>query len=191
MTSVKIDNVLYIPSKTINCTNYNLYSISGVLTPKNIENLENLENLDEIDFRYSDYGNGIDRSTKENVRKSLIYKKTITMDFLLNDKPDNLIFHPEYEYIKYEPGGHFIRHRDRKRSENHTHSVLFYPPQNVTGGDLVMFVNGEIINISMPKKSKWKCIIFPIEIEHASMPVVEGIKKIIKGYMTIEDIDIS
>ena len=43
----------------------------------------------------------------------------------------------------------------------------------------------------MPKKSKWKCIIFPIEIEHASMPVIEGIKKIIKGYMTIKDIDIS
>jgi hypothetical protein len=175
METVKIDDILYIPSRGEYSTKYRMLTSSGVLILYN-----NMDDFVDTDFIGSDYGDGLKRCIDGNVRESVICKKPLFLNFKLDDEYKDITFHNEYEFIKYDRGGYFIRHRDRKRREDHSHTITFYPPQDVIGGELEMYVNDEKIIIPM-SPDEWKCVIFPIEIEHESMPVISGIKRIIKG----------
>jgi len=181
MTDLILNNIVYIPSKSETTIDYNIYRITGKL----IDPYPELKKIIDSEFILSDYGNEKGRCIETNIRNSVISKKTIELILELDDKLDDMKINPNYEYIKYEIGGYFVRHMDRKREPKHTHSILLYPPQEIEGGELALYINGVNYYI-IPKKNKWKCIIFPIEIFHESKPVIKGIKEVIKGYMILK-----
>lgn len=175
MFTLKINNLIYIPFS--HDGNYDIFNTEGII--KHDGFLNNLADLNDDDFLTSDYGFNEHRLVDMNVRNSLIYNSTINLDMKITNQPSDLKFDNKFEFIKYKTGGFFDIHTDRKRNDNHTHSVLLYPPQNTTGGELVLYLNN--VKYVHKLEPEWTGIIFPIEISHQSLVVEFGEKKLIKG----------
>jgi len=120
-----------------------------------------------------------EREFDSTIRKSKICRHEIIIDMKIdsNIKPSN-----EFEYIEYDKEGFFSVHVDRKRKENHTHTIILYPPQNITGGELVLYpYQTNIMNITIkPFAHKWIGAIIPINMYHESKPIISGKKIILK-----------
>jgi Rps23 Pro-64 3,4-dihydroxylase Tpa1-like proline 4-hydroxylase len=125
-----------------------------------------------------------DRHIDENIRVSEIsntlfkFKLDIVKGSKKNEKLQ--IVSEEFEFLRYNVGGRFDVHTDRSRYTEHTHSVCIYPPQQVEGGELVLFRSPEKTEIKMSPDT-WIVVVFPIEMPHASNPVVCGQKYMFKG----------
>lgn len=148
-----------------------------------------LEQISELPMTMTTYGKNSSRHTDETVRNSKMLTKNLVIDIDLNACPNNdniMIPCDNFEYIEYSQGQHFSMHIDRKRNPMHTHSILIYPPTitDVEGGELKLYPFGDrsmiSITIDMPT-NKWIGVIFPIDIQHESQPILNsGIKKIFK-----------
>jgi len=73
-------------------------------------------------------------------------------------------------------------HEDKETRHRHTYTACIYPPQDVVGGELVVFDNNKKIlaTYQMPKDN-WLIIVMPIYLKHKSKPVTSGIKYLFKG----------
>lgn len=174
-------------NKVLSFINYQLYESVGGFTFFENGKLKNINEyislLDEKKFTITTYGNNNLRYIGDDVRTSLSYQENIILD--LDIKIPNIKFDDTYELIKYNAGGHFIPHIDRKRYPEHNLSILLYPPvSNFTeGGELVLypFESSDISVQIKLSKTNWICVIFPIDILHESKPVISGHKVVIKG----------
>ena len=87
----------------------------------------------------------------------------------------------QFELLRYDQGGHFVRHIDKAKDPNHTHTICIYPPQEINGGELILFPDPETKIIHSISANKWKIIIMPINMVHSSEPVRYGIKYLFRG----------
>jgi hypothetical protein len=132
----------------------------------------------------STYGNKEtgERDVDLEIRKSKVSTKMY--DLILKGFDDVFNADTEYEYIEYNEDGHFAIHNDRKRQDKHTHTICIYPPQNIEGGELNIYVDARVgtkIKTIPMSETKWVCVAFPIETYHSSNVVTKGIKKMFKG----------
>ena len=135
-------------------------------------------------FRDMDYGSsadGLSRQVDKSVRFSEISEMYFDLGTLhfkgikLDDK--NFKIDRMYEFLRYNVGGHFEAHADRKRYKGHTHTICVYPPQDIDGGDLII---EDDLKIPMYKNA-WIIVIFPIDMMHTCKPIISGTKYLFKG----------
>ena len=84
---------------------------------------------------------GNERYEDTNVRNSKIAENLINIK--INSVSDRVKYiHDEFEYIEYNVGGHFVEHIDYERDlpdgRKSNATILIYPPQVVTGGNLIV-----------------------------------------------------
>lgn len=179
-TTTKIDIVVVYDNLTTTTTNGIFQHNSDILKPtasfreKMIPSDYGVTSNDESYTR-----DAVRRTTNLSVRNSKISKETISIEMVTNlpiDISDN------FEYLEYTTGGHFKVHTDRQRFDSHNVTVLLYPPQTVSGGDLIIYDSYEIERkrIAMPS-TEWKCVIIPIGVRHSSSEIISGTKTVFKG----------
>lgn len=143
-------------------------------------------------FEPMNYGindNGIERNLDKNIRDSEISLSLFDLGKIkinVIDDKYNVIIERMFEFLKYNPGGHFQEHTDRQRYSTHTHTVCVYPPQIIIGGELI--INKNIV-IPMSKKS-WTIVIFPIDTIHTCEKVIKGTKYLFKSTASITNLQI-
>jgi hypothetical protein len=154
--------------------------------------IENFVNLDEIfktadmtKFKQMDYGKNDERLYDIEHRDSFISDEIFNLDITCHISHKlNMSIDKHFEFIKYEVGGHFKNHKDRKRYDNHTHTICIYPPCPYDGGELILD-DQYYFGVS---KEYWTCIIFPINMRHQSMEVTSGTKYVFKGTCSFTDL---
>ena len=76
------------------------------------------------------------------------------------------------------------------KNSNHKFSVYIYPPQNITGGELVIYnKNGNCIFsvYGVPKLTdKWSVIIIPNCLQYKYNDIISGTKYFFEGYANLE-----
>lgn len=147
-------------------------------------------------FKNLTYGNiHHQRIHNDQIRKCKYIDSKITINLDIPFLSDKIHFIDTWEYLQYDKEGVFDKHVDRKRNKYHDYTILLYPPYSLTnsfdssinliGGDLILYPFGErsenfSIKIKVDK-TKWICIIFPIDITHESTIVNQGNKCLFKG----------
>lgn len=141
----------------------------------------------------------------DQIRKCKYFDSKITVNLDIPFLSDKIHFVDTWEYLQYDEGGIFNKHIDRKRNKYHDYTVLLYPPYDtinsygssnlnptnidssihLIGGDLILYPFGEnsenfSIKIKVDK-TKWICVVFPINITHESTMVNQGNKCLFKG----------
>jgi hypothetical protein len=126
----------------------------------------------------------VSRHMDESVRVSEIsntrFNFKMSIEEGLGDHEELTAFSEEFEFLRYNVGGHFDVHIDRTRYSGHTHTVCIYPPQNIEGGELVLYRSPSETEVKMSPDS-WVVVVFPIEMPHAAKPVTNGKKYMFKG----------
>lgn len=143
---------------------------------------EFINNLNNNDFTQSTCTLDGERILNESKRSSKYYNKKIKLLFDIRDS-DNLNISSSYdnvELIKYDVGDKFDKHKDRKISDNHTHTGLLYVPSQYTGGELVLYKYGIKQKIRTCDFNKPVIAIVNLEQYHSSECVNSGVKYVFK-----------
>ncbi len=109
----------------------------------------------------------------------------------------------QYDFIKYETGGHFSKHIDLPKiinAKEYNNTIILFPPQLIEGGHLIIYDHNETIETTdstgtTDTKNKkfvikmtpdhWNIVIFPAGIYHESIQVTKGTKILLKGVCSI------
>jgi len=94
--------------------------------------------------------------------------------------------------LRYQVGGHFVRHRDAPTAPTHFGTILLFPPatwchpEGFEGGDLLLFEKGtdgaEITLTLQPSTfTAWTEVALPLSMEHAVTPVTRGTRYVFKA----------
>ena len=93
-----------------------------------------------------------------------------------------------FELLRYNENGFFKIHRDKKHNDyvnyEHTHSILLYPPNNLSPyeeGYLIINENKKEKIINPSSFTDWTFVIFNINTPHEASPVKNGTKYVFKG----------
>jgi hypothetical protein len=135
----------------------------------------------------------------DTIRKSQISNGTFHMKVIpskvmqLYREITEVVIGEEFNFLQYEVGGHFGEHQDRQHDVavnsypgyeiSHGCSVCIYPPQQVTGGQVIVGQKGSYMGsmtIEMPK-TEWVVLVMSLEITHQSSMVFYGKKLVFKG----------
>lgn len=131
-------------------------------------------------------------------RVSYICTKKFSIEFPLELKnfcklckieiPENL----ELTLLKYEKGGFFAKHIDRKRGDRHAYTLLLFPPclknsKNwFRGGNLN--VGTSVVNCSQIEHYTY--LILNINIEHELETILEGTRYVFKSELYVQNDDV-
>lgn len=143
--------------------------------------------IDNQKMTVSTYGHTFSgqRLVDYNIRQSKIHQNTFNFDIEIPCRNIDVKSLKNFEYIEYYKNGKFAKHRDRIREPGHEWTICIYPPQNVSGGELILYKeNGDIFMKYPMPVNQWHCLIFPIGLLHESLPIISGVKKLFKGIGT-------
>jgi len=138
-----------------------------------------------VKMNYGVGSDGVNRQYDDEIRDSEISSNMFDLGELTIEDTNsdfNITIDHMFEFLKYNKGGHFEEHEDRKRYIGHSHTICIYPPQNVEGGELIV---NKKTTIPMSKDS-WTVVIFPIDTLHTSNSVKSGTKYVFKGTISIK-----
>lgn len=123
----------------------------------------------------------------ETKRKSLVHKDKFKI--MINDDsiPYGISFDQEWELLAYTENGFFNKHHDRQLNKNHKFTALLYPKSNHSGGELILEDDDSITIFESSKINNWTLVIFPISMNHESLPVKSGIKYVFKSPIFVDD----
>jgi|688.fasta_scaffold416415_1 hypothetical protein len=160
------------------------HSLSGNLNGENGENINKiLQSISPEELIESTFG--IEKS------EYIKYSKISTRKFKIIINESHICNIVSYlDYLEYPIDGKFIVNIDKIASDNyHTYTVHIYPPQDIEGGELIIYEDDrkslfQKINIS---KTNWVVVVFPIDIYHSSNEIKKGTKKMFKGVGIIKD----
>lgn len=89
----------------------------------------------------------------------------------------------------YEPGDHFAKHTDGRKTSRHYATMLLFPPATLsffTGGDLLLYIEETTpIKIQPSTFSFWTLVIFRLGIPHECTPVTSGRRFVLKSEMIL------
>jgi hypothetical protein len=169
-------------------------AVYGNFVPMTVGKYMEVEDEKVIDGIVYKAQRAVERSVDEHVRLSEISQSKFKIDLTVTsglESSEVAEFNGEYEFLRYNVGGHFKVHTDRSRHVGHTHTVCIYPPQQVTGGELVLMTPnssiGKDVVVTMPPDT-WLVVVFPIELPHASNPITSGCKYMFKGTCSMHSI---
>lgn len=114
--------------------------------------------------------------TKRNCK---IHKDKFMLDFMIKI-PYEFKFNERWELLSYQKDGFFDKHKDKQIKNNHRFTALLYPKSLYTGGELILYGDISTIVINSSINNGWYLIIFPIDMEHESLPVLSGLKYVFK-----------
>ena len=108
---------------------------SAYLHIMNFDDFDDIfKKADMTKFKQMDHGKKDDRFYDIEHRDSFISDDIFNLDINCNIGYGlNILIDKKFEFIKYEVGGHFKNHKDRKRYDEHTHTICIYPPQPCEG----------------------------------------------------------
>jgi hypothetical protein len=134
-----------------------------------------------------------------NIRKSSISKNKIEIILehieelyklaWIDTKDVSIKIYKMYDYIRYNIGGKFINHVDNQQYIQHNYSIILYPPQDIEGGELIVYhnvpENEDKKSIIKMGKNIWTFVMFPTGVIHNSNAVLKGEKSLLKtqGYV--------
>jgi len=107
----------------------------------------------------------------------------------IDTKDISIKIYKMYDYIRYNIGGKFINHIDNQQYIQHNYSIILYPPQDIEGGELIVYhtvpENEDKKSIIKMDKNIWTFIMFPTGVIHNSNTVLKGEKSLLKtqGYI--------
>ena len=160
------------------------HSLSGNLCGKNRENInEILHSISPEELIESTFG--IEKS------EYIKYSKISTRKFKIIINESHICNMQTYlDYLEYPTNGQLIVNIDKIATENyHTHTVYIYPPQDIEGGELIVYhtvpENEDKKSIIKMDKNIWTFIMFPTGVIHNSNTVLKGEKSLLKtqGYI--------
>ena len=150
--------------------------------------LEQINNLNSDKMKDSTYSKHGETLCDKNLRNSLVSDE-ITVSVENIDVIKHLIWpstemiidiHAKFSCIKYSVGGKFDWHKDSQQFAEHNYTFLIYPPQSITGGELV--VKSSTTNKKIKMSSHlWKIVMLPIGASHCSKEIITGTKITLKG----------
>lgn len=123
----------------------------------------------------------------ETQRKSLVHKDKFKINLNLNNLPYGIKLNQEWELLLYNEKGFFNKHRDRQLNQNHKYTALLYPKSTHKGGELILEDEFSTTIIESSKMLNWTLVIFPINLQHESLPVKSGIKYLFKSSIFIDE----
>ncbi|KAG1695294.1 hypothetical protein DVH05_020673 [Phytophthora capsici] len=166
--------------------------LGAISTPLNTHEAQKLIAL----CKKSRFGHNMDTKMDENVRKSWQLEPSLVqfqnplwqsgIESLSNIIADRLGYQgvplscPLYKLLVYEEGGHFVKHQDTKKEDGMIATLVVQPPSHHEGGDLVVYLNGELKFRHDFGKSDGKAAFYPhyavhyADAEHALEEVTKG-----------------
>lgn len=160
------------------------HTLTGNLSGKNGENINKiLQSISSEELIESTFG--IEKS------EYIKYSKISTRKFKIIINGSHICNMQSYlDYLEYPTDGKIIVNIDKFASDNyHTHTVYIYPPQDIEGGELLIYEDNRKTLFQKIKMSKtnWLAVVFPIDIYHSSNEIKKGTKKMFKGVGIIKD----
>lgn len=136
------------------------------------------EYRDCYDFKYKSYEQDYDMSEANQKLKKMYDSVKFSQlqalkDYAASYHIGDLRYWEATNFVKYGPNQHFQEHHDHGYSYNCTVSIVSYPNDDYTGGELNFRLQGVTY-----KPKAGDCVIFPSNFmyPHKSMPVIEGLK---------------
>lgn len=195
MYYIKTDAKVHLFTIDDNILNRHIFDNNEKIKVWNIDDVNKMIVLCEKNLVESTYYN-IKKDTTifdQSIRKSLISTKKVKLKIEnIMKLNETIIMCESFDYIKYNPGGYFVKHIDTPKYVNgrkHNHTVIICPPQDLVGGEFIIYdsLDDSLTNIAIkPAKHNWTIIIFPVGSFHCSTEVIVGSKIILKSSCYIE-----
>jgi hypothetical protein len=155
---------------------------------KSDELLKKISSIDIEDMKSSTYSKCGSTMFDKEIRDSYVFEKIkislentdLIKQLAWGSKEMILVVGDYFDCIKYSVGGKFDWHRDSQQFEEHNYTVLIYPPQSITGGELIVKSSTNNKKIKM-SEHLWKIVMMPLGASHCSKEVITGTKITLKG----------
>jgi hypothetical protein len=136
------------------------------------------EYRDCYDFKYisrePDYDTSVANQTLKAMYNATKFRQLQALkDYAVNYRIGDLRYWEATNFVKYGPNQHFQEHHDHGFSYNCTVSMVSYPNDNYSGGEINFRLQGVTY-----KPEAGDCVIFPSNFmyPHRALPVHEGTK---------------
>jgi predicted 2-oxoglutarate/Fe(II)-dependent dioxygenase YbiX len=131
----------------------------------------------------------IDHSVRKANQSTEMVRLTISgLEKIMKQIDDDITLdcRDQFKYLVYQESGHFGKHVDNVVTVDeitYDHPLIVYPPQDIEGGDFVIYDRKDpsISYKVSPSKYHWTIVIFPSKILHESLPVIKGQKETLKS----------